>query len=99
RLHAVREDPEPGVVAEHGEWNNELVAIDLATGEVSVLAKGSDFYAAPRLSPDGRTLVWLEWHPPNMPWDGTELRLAEIADDGSLANPRTIAGSRTEWIS
>ena len=99
RLIAVREDHEPDTVARHGEWNNELVAIDLSTGDVSVLAGGSDFYAAPRLSPDGTTLAWLEWHHPNMPWDGTELRLATIAADGSLADPRTIAGSRTEWIS
>jgi len=99
RLIAVREDHEPDTVAQHGEWNNELVAIDLSTGDVSVLAGGSDFYAAPRLSPDGTTLAWLEWHHPNMPWDGTELRLATIAADGSLADPRTIAGSRTEWIS
>jgi len=34
-----------------------------------------------------------------MPWDGTELRLASIAADGSLADSRTIAGSRTDWIS
>jgi len=99
RLIAIREDHEPDVVAEHGEWNNELVAIDLASGEVTVLATGSDFYAAPRLSPDGTSLAWLEWHHPNMPWDGTELRLATIAADGSLADPRTIAGSRTDWIS
>jgi dipeptidyl aminopeptidase/acylaminoacyl peptidase len=99
RLIAVREDHEPDTVASHGEWNNDLVAIDLASGEVSVLASGSDFYAAPRLSPDGTALAWLEWHHPNMPWDGTELRLATIAADGSLAEPRTITGSRTDWIS
>jgi dipeptidyl aminopeptidase/acylaminoacyl peptidase len=99
RLIAIREDHEPDVVAQHGEWNNELVAIDLDSGDVTLLATGSDFYAAPRLSPDGTTLAWLEWHHPNMPWDGTELRLATTAADGSLADPRTIAGSRTEWIS
>jgi dipeptidyl aminopeptidase/acylaminoacyl peptidase len=99
RLIAVREDHEPEMVERHGEWNNDLVAIDLSTGEVSILAEGADFYAAPRLSPDGSTLVWLEWHHPNMPWDGTELRLAAIAADGSLADARTIAGSRTDWIS
>jgi dipeptidyl aminopeptidase/acylaminoacyl peptidase len=99
RLIAVREDHEPETVAQHGEWNNDLVAIDLTTGDVSVLAEGSDFYAAPRLSPDGTTLAWLEWHHPNMPWDGTELRLATFAADGSLVDPRTIAGSRNEWIS
>ncbi|NJD28121.1 MAG: S9 family peptidase [Chloroflexi bacterium] len=99
RLIAVREDHEPDIVAAHGEWVNDLVAIDLATGEVSVLAAGSDFYAAPRLSPDRTTLAWLEWHHPNMPWDGTELRLATIGGDGSLVDPRTIAGSRSDWIS
>src|SRR4029079_10792051 len=90
-----REDHEPEMVERHGEWNNDLVAIDLSTGEVSILAEGNDFYAAPRLSPEGTTLVWLEWHHPNMPWDGTELRLATIAADGSLAHPRTVPGSRT----
>ena len=99
RLIAVREDHDPDVVAAHGEWVNELVAIDLGSGEVTVLASGADFYAAPRLSPDGATLAWLEWRHPNMPWDGTELRLASVADDGSLLDPRTIAGSPRVWIS
>ena len=34
-----------------------------------------------------------------MPWDGTELRLATFGPDGSLVDPRTIAGSRRDWIS
>ena len=99
RLIAVREDHEAETVAAHGEWSNDLVAIDLESGGITVLAAGVDFYAAPRLSPDGTTLVWLEWHHPNMPWDGTELRSATIAPDGSLENPATIAGSRRDWIS
>ena len=99
RLIAVREDHTPDVVAAHGEWVNELVAVDLGSGEATVLAAGADFYAAPRLSPDGTTLAWLEWRHPNMPWDGTELRLARVADDGSLVDEQTIAGSRRDWIS
>ena len=99
RLIAIRESHEPEVVAEHGEWVNDLVAIDLETGDVKVLAEGSDFYAAPRLSPDGTRLVWVEWHHPNMPWDGTELQMASVAADGSLTDGRTIAGSRRDWIS
>jgi dipeptidyl aminopeptidase/acylaminoacyl peptidase len=99
RLIAVREDHEPATVASHGEWNNDLVAIDLDSGAVTPLAEGADFYAAPRLSPDGLTLAWLEWHHPNMPWDGTELRLAPVLTDGSLGPSKTVAGSRTEWIS
>ena len=99
RLIAIRENHEPADVARHGEWINDLVAIDLATGAVTPLREGSDFYAAPRLSPDGSMLAWLEWHHPNMPWDGTELHLARVAADGSLAPSTIVAGSRTEWIS
>ncbi|MBI2763711.1 MAG: S9 family peptidase [Chloroflexi bacterium] len=99
RVYAIREDHEPDVVAAHGEWVNELVAIDLATGAVSVIAAGADFYAAPRLSPDGRHLVWLEWRHPNLPWDGTVLRMASIAADGSIGTAETVAGSASDWIS
>lgn len=99
RLYAVREDHQPDVVAAHGEWVNELVAIDLTTGDVDVIASGADFYAAPRLSPDGRTLAWLEWSHPNMPWDGTELKLAAIGERGDLGPSITVAGSPGDWIS
>jgi dipeptidyl aminopeptidase/acylaminoacyl peptidase len=99
RLIAIREDHEPEVVDAHGEWVNELVAIDLASGAVTVLDRGADFYAAPRLSPDGRRLAWVRWNHPNLPWDGTELLLADVADDGSLGEARVIAGSADDWIS
>lgn len=99
RLLAVREDHDPAVVAAHGEWVNELVTIDLASAEIEVIATGADFYAAPRLSPDGRTLAWLEWRHPNLPWDGTELKLAAVGHGGELGPAITVAGSATEWIS
>lgn len=99
RLFAVRESHEPDVVEANGEWVNDLVTIDLATGEVEVIAAGADFYAAPRLSPDGRTLVWLEWRHPNLPWDGTELQMAAVGHGGELGPATTVAGSSSEWIS
>ncbi|HEU0217971.1 MAG TPA: S9 family peptidase [Stellaceae bacterium] len=79
--------------------DNAIAAIDLAApGPGRVLAEGSDFYAAPRLSPDGRKLAWLSWNHPNMPWVGTELWVAEIAENGGLAAPRRIAGGDRESI-
>jgi dipeptidyl aminopeptidase/acylaminoacyl peptidase len=99
RLLAIREIHDDAVVAEHGEWVNDLVAIDLASGEVSVLDSGADFYASPRLSPDGRRLAWVRWNHPNLPWDGTELLLADIASDGSLGPATVVAGSADDWIS
>jgi dienelactone hydrolase len=99
RLIAIREDHDPEVVERHGEWFNDMVAIDLATGAVTPIASGADFYAAPRLSPDGITLAWTEWHHPNLPWDGTELRIAEIATDGTLGPARAVGGDRHDWVS
>jgi dipeptidyl aminopeptidase/acylaminoacyl peptidase len=99
RLIAIREDHSPDVVDRHGEWVNELVAIDLAGGEVTVLDSGADFYASPRLSPDGRRLAWVRWSHPNLPWDGCELLLAEVGEDGRPAPGQVVAGSRADWVS
>ena len=99
RLLAIREDHEPDTIARHGEAENSLVAIDLDNGAVTVLASGADFFAAPRLSPDGGRLAWLEWSHPNLPWDGSELRLAEVAADGSVGAATTVAGRSADWIS
>jgi dipeptidyl aminopeptidase/acylaminoacyl peptidase len=91
-----------GVREDHtaaGEPVNTIVAVDLAGGgEPGLLARGHDFYASPRLSPDGHWLAWLAWDHPNMPWNGTLLYLAEIGAQGTLGEPRPIAGSATESI-
>ena len=83
------------VIEDHsqaGEPQNKLGAVDLTTGAVAVLAQGHDFYAAPSISPDGKTLAWLAWDHPNMPWDETLLYVASIADDGKLVGATVIAG-------
>jgi len=59
---------------------------------------GSHFLAFPRVSPNGRRLVWIAWEHPQMPWDGTELRVADLAADGTCGEPRTLLGSSTESV-
>jgi len=82
-----------------GPVENAIVDVDLAAGGAGrVLAGGNDFYAAPRLSPDGRQLAWLTWRHPNMPWVETELRVANIAPDGALADERLVAGGSGESV-
>ncbi len=94
RLVCVREDHSGA-----GEAVNTLVSIPLRGGSTGdVIAAGHDFYSTPRLSPDGSQLSWLAWRHPNMPWDGTELWIARVADDGTLSNAHTIAGSDDESI-
>lgn len=51
-------------------------------GPVVPLASGADFYAAPRLAPDGGSLAWVEWDHPSMPWDETSLCTAAIVKSG-----------------
>ena len=72
---------------------NAIVAVDAegANPQVTLFA-GSDFCAAPRLSPDGNKLAWLSWNHPNMPWDGTALLVADFDADGRLGDAQTIAG-------
>lgn len=94
RLICVREDHRPA----GREAINTLVAVPFDGGEQTVLAEGNDFYAAPRLSRDGRRLAWLTWNHPNMPWDGTELWTADVADDGLLRNRQLAAGGPAESI-
>jgi len=63
-----------------------------------VLVEGPDFLAAPRLSPDGTRLAWLEWDHPDMPWDSTRLRIAPVRSDGYLDPSDLAAGGLDESI-
>ncbi len=79
------------------ECVNEIVAVATNGSEkVVVLVSGTDFVAAPRLSPDGSRLSWIQWNHPKMPWDGTELCVASIdvvAGVPVLSEQQTVAGS------
>ena len=74
------------------EPENTLVSIVLADGSLSTLASGADFYAFPRISPDSKQLCWIEWQHPNMPWDSTQLWLANFSD-GGLSDKMLVAGA------
>jgi dipeptidyl aminopeptidase/acylaminoacyl peptidase len=93
RLIAVREDH----LAGEAHPVNTICAVGF-DGSETILVDGNDFYAAPRLSPDGRQLAWLCWDHPRMPWQGTELWVADIQGDGTLVDGRLIAGGIDESI-
>ncbi len=77
------------VVSPDGRWlayvhsydHNDAIAVVDTGGRhwPQRLATGRDFYMQPVWHPAGDRIAWVEWDHPNMPWDGTELRLATLA--------------------
>jgi dipeptidyl aminopeptidase/acylaminoacyl peptidase len=86
-IWCVREKHEAGVVT------RSLVAV--SEKEFRVLDSDSHFYSHLRLSLDGSKLTWVCWEHPQMPWDGTEIKVADVSD-GILSNTRVVAGSLEE---
>lgn len=113
-LLCVRENHDPAVVAEHGEAMNELVAVSTAGpgGQyhqlVRVLASGPDFVHSPAVDPTspptGPTrIAWIQWDHPRMPWDGTELVVADVTRafdliPSAITSQEVVAGGPTESI-
>lgn len=94
-LYSVRED-HTGT----GEAVNTLVKVNADGDDTGgeIIVSGNDFYSSPRLNPDGSMLAWLTWNHPNMPWDGTELWVGEVDEDGSLSSTQRVVGGPAESI-
>jgi dipeptidyl aminopeptidase/acylaminoacyl peptidase len=86
-----------------GKVARAIVAVPLdgsaaeSPDSVRELVSGSDFYAFPTPSPDGKRLAWICWNHPRMPWDGTELRVALI-EDGVPGQGRLVKGGMQESV-
>ncbi|MFI1868387.1 prolyl oligopeptidase family serine peptidase [Streptomyces jumonjinensis] len=59
---------------------------------------GRRFVTGPRISPDGRYAAWIAWDHPRMPWDGTEVLIGEITEDGVFSDVRAAAGGPEESV-
>ncbi len=66
------------------------------------LAYGTDFVMQPAWHPQSQYLAYIAWNHPQMPWDGTELRLIKFDDDGSgvpgIASTETLVGDENTAI-
>lgn len=94
RLVCVLEDHTRG----GAEAVNVIAAVPLDGGAPEVLAEGSDFCAAPRVSPDGARMCWLTWNHPDLPWDSTELWVADLDASGRPGAPVRVAGGPRESV-
>ena len=87
--------------AEDGSVTRDIVAVPIDgsaaddPARIRSVVSGSHFLTNARISPDGRRLAWIAWEHPQMPWDGTELRIAELQDDGTCGPHRTLLGATT----
>ena len=81
-----------------GEAINAIATVPLTGGSPKIIVSGNNFYSSPRLSPDGTQLAWITWNHPQMPWDGTELWLAKVNEDGSLSRPHKLVGNVKESV-
>ncbi|MGI9383968.1 MAG: S9 family peptidase, partial [Methyloligellaceae bacterium] len=104
RLIAVAERHDAG--DGHGHPENFLSGVSLSgEGEPETLVAGHDFYASPRVSQDGKSLAFLSWDLPHMPWEAAALFVAAISDDGTIGMPTRVAGGfdaavfQPEWTS
>ncbi|HSX25689.1 MAG TPA: prolyl oligopeptidase family serine peptidase [Chlamydiales bacterium] len=77
---------------------NCLALVDPETGDVQRIAEGYDFYSSPRISPDGKQLAYFCWNDPNLPWDESELWVAEVKENGTLGPSRKVAGQKNESV-
>ena len=58
-----------------------------------ILTQGANFYLNPTLNLNDQWLAWIEWNHPNMPWDGTSLKLAKLDPKTlSLSDIQTLDG-------
>ncbi|MFV2194637.1 S9 family peptidase [Nocardiopsis sp. LOL_012] len=86
-----------------GKVHRSIVTVPLSgrashdPSAVRVLVSGADFYASPVPSPDGNRLAYVRWNHPLMPWDGTELRLATLGEEGVTREFR-LKGSSDESV-
>ncbi|KAJ7583310.1 alpha beta-hydrolase [Mycena floridula] len=75
-------DPHPAKVV------TRLVVINAGTATVSVVAEGADFYACPRFSPNGKCLAWQQWFFPEMPFQSSEI---------AVANTEAVSAQEPNW--
>ena len=81
-----------------GEVINSIASLSTdGVGALSVLLSGHDFYAAPRISPNGQRVAWLQWDHPDMPWDAAELWVGTLCEEG-VKDAKRIAGGEGESI-
>jgi dipeptidyl aminopeptidase/acylaminoacyl peptidase len=90
--------------AEDGTITRDLCAVPLDgsaaddPAAIRSILGGSHFLGQARVSPDGGRIAWIAWNHPQMPWDGTELRVGTLGPDGTCTQWQRLLGSTSESV-
>ena len=100
---AVSPDGEWVVFAHSYESVDGLAIVDAAGEDFPrKLAYGTDFVMQPSWHPAGSHIAYIAWNHPQMPWNGSELRLVSLTVDGagrpSADDVVTVAGDQDTAI-
>ncbi|MDQ7037241.1 MAG: prolyl oligopeptidase family serine peptidase [Anaerolineae bacterium] len=68
----------------HSYEDDDVIALVDTDGQYwsQKIASGDDFVMQPTWHPNGKQIAYVAWNHPNMPWNGTELRLITLEDNG-----------------
>lgn len=70
---------------------NRLVSICLASGALTPLCEGEDFYSSFTLSVDGLQALFISWNHPNQPWIKTALHKLTLSLQGDIIAQQTLS--------
>ena len=101
-IHPARHDLLVSVLEDHTVDTPQTVVTILAVinttrKAVFPLVVGADFYAAPVFNPSGTKIAWQEWYHPDMPWEGSLIKIADVLvqeDTIVVLNTSHVAGEQ-----
>lgn len=62
--------------------------------ERQALFAGADFYSSPRISANGRRLLWVSWQRPHQSWTQTQLYGSTLTEKDHWTQPQLLAGGQ-----
>ncbi|KAI9567344.1 Alpha/Beta hydrolase protein [Boletus coccyginus] len=101
-IHPTRHDLLVSVLEDHTVDTPQtvvttLTVINTTRKVIFPLVVGADFYAAPVFNPSGTKIAWQEWYHPDMPWEGSLIKIADVLvqeDTIVVLNTTRVAGEQ-----